>query len=177
MAFIYNQCRTSPLTLQCAHDPDAKIYYSFRYRAPAWSSSTEKREITGLDEIADIVRPGTANGFYYECYSAGITGTTEPTWPTTKDGTIIDGTVTWKAVPDDTLIRDGDAITSSSWECDTVGVVMDNDSYTGFDTSVRITAVPSDATSFILRNVITITRSGGNVEDYNRSIKIKIKDQ
>lgn len=176
MAFTYGLCRTSPLPFKCAHDPDSKIYYSFRYRAPTWSAATEKKEATGLDEIADIVVPSTANGFYYEAVSSGVTDAVEPTWATVKDGITTDGTVSWKAVPDNSLIRDGDTLTSSTWESDDVGVIMDNDSYTGFDTYVRVTGVP-DASSFIIRNVIVVTRNGGKIEEYNKSLKIKIKEQ
>ena len=177
MAFIYAPCRTSPLTFGCVHDPDSKVYYSFRYRAPAWSANEEKLEAAGLDEIGDVVRPSTANGFYYEAISGGVTDSSEPTWSTTKDGQTIDGSVIWKSIPDDMFLKDSDSISSSIWECDTVGVTLDNDGSTGYDTYVRVTAVPVDVTSFILRNVVTITRADGKQEEFNRSIKVKIKEQ
>ena len=43
----------------------------------------------------DKVTPTTANGYYYECTTAGTSDTTEPTWPTTADATVEDGTATW----------------------------------------------------------------------------------
>lgn len=39
--------------------------------------------------------PTVSNGYYYKCTSAGTTGASEPTWPTTIGGTVVDGTVTW----------------------------------------------------------------------------------
>jgi hypothetical protein len=42
-----------------------------------------------------VVKPSVANGFYYECSTAGTTVTTEPTWPTTVDETVEDGTAVW----------------------------------------------------------------------------------
>lgn len=38
-----------------------------------------------------------ARAWTYECTVAGTTGSTEPTWPTTAGGTVVDGTVTWTA--------------------------------------------------------------------------------
>lgn len=40
--------------------------------------------------------PTTANGYVYECTTAGTShAATEPTWPTTVGNTVADGTVTW----------------------------------------------------------------------------------
>lgn len=39
--------------------------------------------------------PTTPNGHYYKCTTAGTTGATQPTWPTTG-GTVTDGTVVWR---------------------------------------------------------------------------------
>lgn len=41
------------------------------------------------------IRPTTANGKLYECTTAGTTGSTEPTWPTTIGNTVADGTAVW----------------------------------------------------------------------------------
>jgi len=55
---------------------------------PEWAASTAK-------SVGDWVLPTTSNGYYYECTTAGTTGTDEPTWPTTPGQTVTDGTVEW----------------------------------------------------------------------------------
>lgn len=45
--------------------------------------------------LGDWVEPTTPNGFVYKCTAAGTSGGSEPTWPTTEGGTVVDGTVTW----------------------------------------------------------------------------------
>lgn len=53
---------------------------------PAWGAST-------VYAINDQVRPTVNNGYYYTAQTAGTSGATQPTWPTS--GTVKDGTVTW----------------------------------------------------------------------------------
>lgn len=59
------------------------------YRSRKWKASTEY--IYG-----DIVRPVTPNGRSYKCTVAGMSGGSEPAWPTAVGGTVVDGTATWK---------------------------------------------------------------------------------
>jgi len=45
-----------------------------------------------------LVKPTAgSNSFFYECTTAGTSGTTEPTWPTTDGATVTNGTVVWTA--------------------------------------------------------------------------------
>lgn len=64
---------------------------NLRYK---WQPSNDYR-------VGSIVTPKTIpatpdGGHYYKCTVAGISGTTEPSWPIANGGTVPDGTVTWK---------------------------------------------------------------------------------
>lgn len=50
-----------------------------------------------------VVYPNNNNGYQYICTTAGISGTTEPIWPTTVGATVNDGTVQWKCSLQPTL--------------------------------------------------------------------------
>jgi|GEM_PF-6256373 len=56
-----------------------------------WQASTAYNQ-------GDLVEPTTPNGYVYQCTVAGTSGSSEPTWPTTIDDTVVDGTVTWKCL-------------------------------------------------------------------------------
>lgn len=43
----------------------------------------------------DWVRPVSPNGYIYECTTAGRSGASAPTWPTTPSNTVSDGTAVW----------------------------------------------------------------------------------
>jgi hypothetical protein len=49
--------------------------------------------------VGGVVAPTVANGFLYYCSTAGVSGTTEPTWPITTGATVTDGSVVWTASP------------------------------------------------------------------------------
>jgi prepilin-type N-terminal cleavage/methylation domain-containing protein len=55
---------------------------------PKWGQFT-------IYSIGNFVVPATKNGHRYRCTTAGTSGASEPTWPTTKAGTVVDGSVTW----------------------------------------------------------------------------------
>ena len=50
------------------------------------------------------MRPTVENGFQYAAVDGGKSGSVEPTWPTTINATVDDGTIQWTAVPVDERI-------------------------------------------------------------------------
>ena len=59
----------------------------------AWAATTSYA-------VGDIVRATAVQdfGLVFKCTTAGTSGSTQPTWPTLLDGTVIDGSVTWTAI-------------------------------------------------------------------------------
>ena len=54
----------------------------------AWSAAKAVK-------LNDLFVPVVANGHVYQCTTAGITGSTAPTWPLASGGTVTDGTAVW----------------------------------------------------------------------------------
>lgn len=70
---------------------------------------TDQVTITPTDNLADWaattayslgnrVEPTTPNTYVYEVTTAGTSGGSEPTWPTTVGSTVVDGTIVWTCV-------------------------------------------------------------------------------
>jgi hypothetical protein len=65
--------------------------FGIRYNLPsqaAWAATTSYA-------VGYNARPVLANGLKYICTTAGTSGSTQPTFPTTIGATVVDGTVTW----------------------------------------------------------------------------------
>jgi len=149
------------------HDPGDEKYYQFIYRPQARSNSTEYL-------LDDVVRPASANGYYYICINAGISGASEPTWVTKENGKVIDGPIIWQAKAYNMMLNTGDNITSSSFSA-TSGVTLSDPSESNGLASVKVTDVGS-LTSFILTNTVSITRASGKIETFERSISVIVGD-
>lgn len=70
----------------------------------AWSALTSKYADGAIfsssntrTKIADYVVPTVENGWMYECTVSGVTGSSEPAFPTTAGSTVTDGSATWRA--------------------------------------------------------------------------------
>ncbi len=151
------------------YDPDEKRFYSASYRPKSWVA--DKEYLQGVD----VVIPASANGFYYECSSSGVSGATEPVFATTDGSTTADNTVQWQAIAYNLLLRTGDTITASTWT-GVNGETVDNESIVGgSQTRFRLLTVPTDATTATLKNHITVTRLNGDVEEFDRSLIIPVK--
>jgi hypothetical protein len=71
-------------------DPNAFNGLYRTLKGTAWQASTAY-------SVGSVVVPtaGNENGFRYECTTAGTSGTSQPTWPTTEGATVNDNTVVW----------------------------------------------------------------------------------
>ena len=175
MTQVYGCNRSSPLSLSTAHDPNSEIYYTFQYRAPTWRANTEYVEKT-CGEYGDLVTPTTPNGFLYNPESGGVSGPSEPTWVSTTGETLLDGTVTWSAIPDAfNLVSAGDSITSSEWETDVTSILSEM-SMSGGQTYVKVAGISSSLVQFFLTNTVEILRSSGITEKIQRTIKVKVRE-
>jgi hypothetical protein len=67
----------------------AALCTTFAPSYSAWAGSTAKSE-------GDIVIPTTRNGRRYRAQGGGTTDSSEPTWPTTDGGTVVDNDITWE---------------------------------------------------------------------------------
>lgn len=64
----------------------------------AWKTATAciVGEMATPSQIQNMVTVSVGNGHTYRCIQAGTTGATQPIWPLTENGTVVDGTVTWQ---------------------------------------------------------------------------------
>lgn len=176
MSQVYSCSQTSPLSMDAPHDPNAELYYTIQYRAPAWMADSVYLEKT-CGEIGDLVLPAAENGFLYETVSGGVSGPSEPTWATVTDELTVDNTISWKAIPNAfNLLSPSDTITSSEWSTDDANITLVDDGVAGGRTYVKVTTVPATISQFILTNRVTIQRSGALTEILDRSLKIKVKE-
>lgn len=58
---------------------------------PAWVATTAYT-------LGQSVEPTVDNGFRYSVVTAGTTGASEPTWPTSIGSDVVDGSVVWRCV-------------------------------------------------------------------------------
>jgi len=80
----------------------------------AWTSSTSY-------SLGDTIVPTPKNGHCYVCTSAGISGISQPSWPTARSARVTDGTIIWT---ESTKIVDG-TFTSENFDTrrpDEIGV-------------------------------------------------------
>lgn len=79
-------------TLQATSNPGVdQIALTPTVISDSWAASTAY-------SLGDIVIPTTPNGFKYKVTTAGTSNSTEPTWPTSIGGSVVDNTVTWECL-------------------------------------------------------------------------------
>lgn len=167
MTILYSE-RNKAYKYPKRHDTSDKKIYPMDYRPQTWEAGLEV--IKGFT----LLIPTVSAGMMYECVSGGLTGGTEPTWGAVEDGLTEDGSASFKAVPLDCLLAEGDVITDSTWE-GPVGATIDTPLIiTGTTTKFRLTAVPPDTKSVTIVNHIKVTRLNGELEEFDSSLIIPI---
>jgi len=68
---------------------------SFDWQNPSEIYGGRLWDATTAYVVGSIVRPTIVNGHSYKCTTTGTSDSAEPSWPTYKNETIVDGTITW----------------------------------------------------------------------------------
>lgn len=82
--------------------------------ANSWATS---RANTTAYVAGQVVRPATGNGYLYKCITAGTSGGSVPTYPTTYGGTVTDGSVVWECIAQGGVVLDA---VDPSWGSSTI---------------------------------------------------------
>ena len=96
-----------------------------------WKPTTSYQGSTTFP-VGDTVRPTTGTGLHEYVATnngAGISGATEPVWPTAVGGTYVDGTITWKERPPTMYpikANDGTNYDNHRWLFEVVNHVVDD---------------------------------------------------
>lgn len=102
------------------------------------------------------ISPTVPNGFEYDCPLGGVTGGTEPVYPTTEGDTVTDGTCELIAVY--------------------VGEYVDDSIIDNKATKVKVSGIAKNAKVLNLRNIVAVTRANGNTEEFNSTLIAKVKE-
>jgi hypothetical protein len=145
---IYSATSKGPFKVAGYHDKDSKRIIGIIYKPPTWAAGSVYY-VRSTDDY-DIVVPTTFKGLYFKATNPGLSGGTEPTWPTAIGATVTDGGITWEAVGYN-LMPPTVSITTSTYTASD-GVTLASPTSTGGATQVTITAVPAGVTSFSITN-------------------------
>lgn len=171
MSIIYSESgNILYLPEDLSHDPNADEMYSLIYRPEYWNPES------GYSKLNDVVIPYVSNGCIYECISGGISGEEEPEWLTIEGKSTKDNDVKWKAKPYLCTLKYDDIILESTWSSNVTANLTCSSIYLGIATSIRVGSVPPRAKSIQLTNTITIKRSSGRFEEFDKTLIILIKE-
>jgi hypothetical protein len=161
---IFSATQKGPLKMSGYIDPDDTTLITLYWGAALWSPSK-------VYKIGDVTRPLTNNGYYYQCTTTGVSGSTEPSWGNSEDDTV-SGTAVFKAVSWDLWLLYGESVSTSAWTSSN-GVSLGLDSISPESTTVMITAIDPSLTEWSITN--QISKASG--EKLSRSFLYKSNQQ
>ena len=150
------------------HDPDSKRYYKLDYRPPKRVSG--RAYTRGLD----VITLSFENGCMYECLSGGVSDLVEPTFVTIEGELVLDGDVIWRCIALRTKLYLGDSITDSSWTSPEGAMLSSSLIVNNWATLIKVTSIPPGIDKFTLTNHITVLRDSSLVEEFDKSLIIKV---
>ena len=150
------------------HDPDSKRYYRIDYRPPMRANNR------AYIKNKDLVTLSYENGCMYECLSGGVSDTLEPSFLTIEGELVLDGSVIWRCVPLSSRLYIGDTITASEWSCPEGAILSGSLIFNNWATFIKVLSIPEGISQFTLVNHITILRDSGLIEEFDKSLIIKV---
>lgn len=161
----YSANRKTPIIADAPHDPDAVLFYGFKYKPEVWQADTV------YHKDKQVVIPSEFNGFEYPIDSNGKSGSVEPAvWPTEKGEKVDSGTVRFKAVEYKSFLGENETLTASTWEATDL-VPITNESHTASgSTQAMFGPIPDDVSSFTITN--HVTKSNGEKDDRSMIINV-----
>ena len=129
--------------------------------------------------LGDIVRPSSYNGHYYRCTTAGTRGATQPAWPTTSGGIVVDGSVTWT----EAWTEAGTIMAKSTAAGSSNDAVLDDNIYnhltttlgSRYGTGYTVVTTGTNRTRFIKFSGISEDSSDITTADEKNILKVTIK--
>jgi hypothetical protein len=163
---IYPSTAKGPFKVAGFHDRDSKRIIGIIYKPATWVTGTVYYRRS--DDDYDIVLPTVFKGLYFKANNPGLSGSTEPVWPTTVGATVTDGGIVWEAVAYNLMTPTTTISTSTFTASD--GVTLISPSNTAGTTQVTISAVPAGVASFTITN--HTVKSTAEEEDVTLLIKV-----
>lgn len=163
---IYSATAKGPFKVSGFHDRDSKRLIGIIYKPATWVTGTVYYKRS--DDDYDVALPTVFKGLYFKVNNPGLSGGTEPVWPTTIGATVTDGGITWEAVGYNLMLPTVTISTSTFTASD--GVTLTSPTNTAGTTQVMVSAVPAGVASFTITN--HTIRSNGEEDDVTLQIKV-----
>lgn len=135
---------TSVPVLMDPQDPDDTKRYTVMLRPPVWSPSQL------CYEKESVVLPSQFSGFYGLARSGGITGSSEPVFPSKSNVVVVDGGVEWVMRPYDFILLPGMTLASATWSADNPAVQFSSEQTNSDKTSMLISGLPASVEKVLI---------------------------